>query len=240
MQGIDGISPNFDIPALLRTWLMQMSAGFPLNAMLAGRVRPAASIRRMSSAALWSQGPPWPRWPHWIRCRTKKQNLLLFLTGLAMLSAPALLIGLSPKYQQPGQVDWRHGYIPQTVESYGVGLMALAVLVALLRWARGKAWWPKRRAVLYALLAVCMAGSVVWQRAATRSAYEAGGRAYTVFGEGVAAGLADAAGTDTPVVTDFMIWGGHPVAGKRFLPAVSRSGRQCPCAAGLAYRGSRR
>lgn len=40
VQGIDGISPNFDIPALLRTWLMQMSAGFPLNAMLAGRVRP--------------------------------------------------------------------------------------------------------------------------------------------------------------------------------------------------------
>ena len=147
----------------------------------------------------------------------KKQNRLLFLTGLAMLSAPALLIGLSPKYQQPGQVDWRHGYIPQTVESYGVGLMALAVLVALLRWARGKAWWPKRRAVLYALLAVCMAGSVVWQRAATRSAYEAGGRAYTVFGEGVAAGLADAAGTDTPVVTDFMIWGGHPVAENAFF-----------------------
>ena len=70
--------------------------------------------------------------------------------------------------------------------------LALAVLAALLRWARGKAWWPKRRTVLYALLAVCMAGSVVWQRAATRSAYEAGGRAYTVFGEGVAAGLADA------------------------------------------------
>ena len=60
----------------------------------------------------------------------------------------------------------------------------------LLRWARGKSWWPGGRAVLYGLLAVCMAGSVVWQRAATRSAYDQGGRAYTVFGDGVAAGLA--------------------------------------------------
>ena len=29
--------------------------------------------------------------------------------------------------------------------------------------------------------------------------------------------LADAAGTDTPVVTDFMIWGGHPVAENAFF-----------------------
>ena len=38
VHGIDGISPNFDIPALLRTWLMQMSAGFPINAMLAAGI----------------------------------------------------------------------------------------------------------------------------------------------------------------------------------------------------------
>lgn len=217
VQGIDGISPNFDIPALLRTWLMQMSAGFPLNAMLAGRVRPGSIHPADVLCGVMVAGAAVAALAALDTLPNKKQNLLLFLTGLAMLSAPALLIGLSPKYQQPGQVDWRHGYIPQTVESYGVGLMALAVLVALLRWARGKAWWPKRRTVLYALLAVCMAGSVVWQRAATRSAYEAGGRAYTVFGEGVAAGLADAAGTDTPVVTDFMIWGGHPVAENAFF-----------------------
>ena len=102
------------------------------------------------------------------------------------------------------------------VESFGVGLMALAVLVMLLRWARGKSWWPGGRAVLYGLLAVCMAGSVVWQRAATRSAYDQGGRAYTVFGDGVAAGLAADCG-DTPVVTDYMIWGGHEVAENAFF-----------------------
>ena len=72
------------------------------------------------------------------------------------------------------------------------------------------------RAVLYGLLAVCMAGSVVWQRAATRSAYDQGGRAYTVFGDGVAAGLAADCG-DTPVVTDYMIWGGHEVAENAFF-----------------------
>ncbi len=112
----------------------------------------------MSSAALWSQGPPWPRWRRWISCRTKAEPFVVPYRPCHAVR-PGLLIGLSPKYQQPGQVDWRHGYIPQTVESYGVGLMALAVLVVLLRWARGKAWWPKRRTVLYTLLAVCMAGS---------------------------------------------------------------------------------
>lgn len=38
-----------------------------------------------------------------------------------------------------------------------------------------------------------------------------------MFGEGVAAGLADAAGTDTPGRDDFMIWGGHPVAENAFF-----------------------
>ena len=65
------------------------------------------------------------------RLPTRKENLLLFLTGLALLSAPALLIGISPKYQDGINVDWRHGYIPQTVESFGVGLMAVAVFVVL-------------------------------------------------------------------------------------------------------------
>ena len=118
--------------------------------------------------------------------------------------------------------------------------MALALLVLLLRWARSKTWWPKNRAVLYCLLAVGMAGTVVWQRAATRSAYAEGGRAYTVFGETVAAGAADAAGTEMPVVTDYMIWGGNEVAENAILPALRRAGRRRPRLAGLAHRGPRR
>lgn len=123
------------------------------------------------------------------RLPTRKENLLLFLTGLALLSAPALLIGISPKYQDGINVDWRHGYIPQTVESFGVGLMAVAVFVVLLRFVRGRNWWPKLRPVCSVLLAAGMAFSVVWQRSGGRS-YEKGGRAYTVFAEGVEAGLA--------------------------------------------------
>ena len=114
---LDGISPHFDLVAILRTWVMQISAGFP----------------------------------------TPRENGILFLTGLAMLSAPALLIAVSPKYQQDGNVDWRHGYIPQTVESFGVGLMTAAVLIWLLRWARQQGWWPRRRAVVSVLLAAGMA-----------------------------------------------------------------------------------
>ena len=37
---LGGVSPSFDLPAILRTWLMQMSAGFPLNAMLFGKGAP--------------------------------------------------------------------------------------------------------------------------------------------------------------------------------------------------------
>lgn len=214
---LGGISPNFDLPAILRTWVMQMSAAFPLNAMIAGKVRPGdikasdiicGLVLAAAVIAVLAALRNLPR---------RKENLLLFLTGLAMLSAPALLIAVSPKYQQAGNVDWRHGYIPQTVESFGVGIMAVALLIALLRWARGKTWWPRWRVAVSLVLAVGMAGSVVWQRAATRSAYAGGGRDYTVFGEAVAAGIAEPAGTQDPVVCDYMIWGGNLTAQKAFF-----------------------
>lgn len=213
---IGGVSPNLDLPVALRTWIMQMSAGFPLNAMIFGKIKPGAvqvsdvicgialAVCVIAALAVLDHLP------------TRKENLLLFLTGLALLSAPSLLIAVSPKYQDGINVDWRHGYIPQTVESFGVGLMAVAVFVVLLRFVRGKRWWPKLRPVCSVLLAAGMAFSVVWQRTAARM-YEKGGRAYTVFAEGVEAGLAAAAGTETPVVTDYPIWGGSLEAENAFF-----------------------
>ena len=214
---LGGISPNFDLVAILRTWIMQMSAGFPLNAMIAGKMRPGqiewsdVVCGVLLAAAVVAVLAVLRHLPD------RKENLLLFPSGLAMLSAPALMIAVSPKYQKAGNVDWRHGYIPQTVESFGVGLMAVAVLIALLRWARGKGWWPRWRVAVSVVLAVGMAGSVVWQRAATRSAYAGGGREYTVFGEAVEAGIAEPAGTQDPVVCDYMIWGGNLTAQKAFF-----------------------
>ena len=214
---LGGISPNFDLVAILRTWIMQMSAGFPLNAMIAGKMRPGqiewsdVVCGVLLAAAVIAVLAVLQHLPD------RKENLLLFLSGLAMLSAPALMIAVSPKYQKAGNVDWRHGYIPQTVESFGVGLMAVAVLIALLRWARSKGWWPRWRVAVSVVLAVGMAGSVVWQRAATRSAYAGGGREYTVFGEAVEAGIAEPAGTQDPVVCDYMIWGGNLTAQKAFF-----------------------
>lgn len=214
---LGGISPNFDLVAILRTWIMQMSAGFPLNAMIAGKMRPGQIewsdlvCGVLLAAAVIAVLAVLQHLPD------RKENLLLFLSGLAMLSAPALMIAVSPKYQKAGNVDWRHGYIPQTAESFGVGLMAVAVLIALLRWARSKGWWPRWRVAVSVVLAVGMAGSVVWQRAATRSAYGGGGREYTVFGEAVEAGIAEPAGTQDPVVCDYMIWGGNLTAQKAFF-----------------------
>ena len=213
---LGGVSPNFDLPAVLRTWIMQMSAGFPLNAMIFGKIKPsnmhlsdvvcgiALAVCVMAALAVLDRLP------------TRKENLLLFLTGLALLSAPSLLIAVSPKYQNGINVDWRHGYIPQTVESFGVGLMAVAVFVVLLRFVRGKNWWTKLRPVCSVLLAAGMAFSVVWQRSAARM-YEKTGRSYTIFAEGVEAGLADKAGTETPVVTDYPIWGGDLTACNAFF-----------------------
>ena len=214
---LGGVSPNLDPVAILRTWVMQMSAGFPLNAMIAGKMRPGeiawsdvacGVLLAVAVIAVLAALRVLP---------DRKSTLLLFLSGLAMLSAPALMIAVSPKYQKAGNVDWRHGYIPQTVESFGVGLMAVALLIVLLRWARSKGWWPRWRAVVSVVLAAGMAGSVVWQRAATRSAYEGGGRAYTVFAEAVEAGIADIAGTEDPVVCDYMIWGGNLTAQQAFF-----------------------
>ena len=123
-----------------------------------------------------------------------------------MLSAPALLdraFAQVPAARSGGLAAWLHspdcGELRRRFNGAGRAGDAAAPGARQELVARG-------RAVLYGLLAVCMAGSVVWQRAATRSAYDQGGRAYTVFGDGVAAGLAADCG-DTPVVTDYMIWG---------------------------------
>lgn len=215
-QDIGGISPNFDLPLVLRTWIMQMSAGFPLNAMIFGKIKPSNVHLSDVICGVVLAGCVIAALAVLDRLPTRKENLLLFLTGLALLSAPALLIGLSPKYQDGINVDWRHGYIPQTVESFGVGLMAVSVFVLLLRFVRGKNWWAKLRPVCSVLLAAGMAFSVVWQRSAARM-YEKTGRAYTVFAEGVEAGLADTAGTETPVVTDYPIWGGDLTACNAFF-----------------------
>lgn len=216
-SNLEGVSLSLDLWAILRTWIMQISAGFPLNALIASKTYPGnieisdlvcggiLAVAVLASLAVCHQYV------------SNKEGVLLFLTGLSLLTAPALLIAISPKYQKAGNVDWRHGYIPQTVESFGVGLMALALLLVLLPRIRKKKWWPQWRVAASLVLAVGIAGSVIWQRSATRTAYAGGGRDYTVFGEAVAAGIAKPAGTQDPVVCDFMIWGGNLTAQKAFF-----------------------
>lgn len=208
VEDMGGVVPNFDLVVLLRTWLMQMSAAFPLNPLLIGRVRPggirlsdcvaafAVAALLLAALAAWRQLPD------------ARQCLLLFLTGLAMLSAPALIIALSPKYQDGVCVDWLHGYIPQVVESFGVGLMALALLAVLLRRLRALPRWQTLRLPAALLAGLFLCGTGVWQRAAARSAYEGGGRDYAVFSQSVAAGLLPDSLEDSLIVCDFNVWGG--------------------------------
>src|SRR5699024_3167194 len=116
---------SLDIPAILLTWVQQMSAGFPQNALLlcgaelgtptAGDVFLSLLLAAVAAAALYM-----------LRTKlSRKQLVLLFLAGLAILALPALLIALAAKYQEGDWVTWRNGYIPAVVESFGVGLMLL-------------------------------------------------------------------------------------------------------------------
>lgn len=85
-QPIGGVSPNFDIPAVLKTWAMQMSAGFPLNALFAGKVRPGTIYPVDILCSVMVAGAAVAALAALHELPNRKQNLLLFLTGLAMLS----------------------------------------------------------------------------------------------------------------------------------------------------------
>lgn len=204
---------------ILLTTLQQMSGSFPLNEPLAA-------------------GAPWPQqwsagdfiWPLVLAligvtavyrrqiALTAKQTILLVLAGLTLLGAPALLIGLSVKYQDQNWVSWKYAYIPAVVGTFGVTLLFWVALVWLFHMlqARGARRWLQL--TVAAVLVVMLTGGSAWQRAATRERYPVSERYDRALLEAsVAAGIADPAGSLDPVLCDFDVWGGSVEAQQMFF-----------------------
>ena len=101
---IEGISPNFDLPAILRTWAMQMSAGFPLNAMVFGKIKPTnvqisdvifgvalAACKSLLKRASWDGDsiflPNWQMPPTGYCCSVSRMASVTWVTPSALRSS---------------------------------------------------------------------------------------------------------------------------------------------------------
>lgn len=215
-QGVyDGVRVAMEPTSILRTWVQQMSGGFPLNiplmagarvqALTAGDVIFPLLLAAVVVLFLLVGKPS-------LTCR---QGVCLFLMGVVMLAGPALLIGLSGKYQG-GWVTWTGAYIPAVVESFGVTLMVLVVLVLVFQLARRGPRW------LYAVLAVLVLAALTacgaYERGVTRERYDTGGRAsYEFLCDSVEAGLVADVPETAPLVCEFNVWGSSKGAQEMFF-----------------------
>ncbi len=213
--GYDGVQASWDLQAALRTWAQQMSAGFPLNTILfsdthvnaytAGDVFWPLLLAAVCVACLCLG-----KWT--LRAR---HAVCLFFIGLSLLALPALLVGISGKYQNDW-ISWQKGYIPAVVESFGVALMLLTLLAALFQAARKGPRWLSVVLAVAVLAGLTACGAC--QRAAARERYDNGARdTYEFLCDSVAAGLADEVPEDSPLVCEFNVWGGSKAAQEAFF-----------------------
>lgn len=215
--GYDGIAVSLDPGRILYTWLCQMSGGFPLNALLAGMAHPRSL---QVGDVLWPLllaavcvGLLRLREPE----LSPRQAGLLFAMGAVMLAAPAFLIAVSGKYQANGWVTTINSYIPAAVESFGVAVMGLVLLVLLFRWGRCGPSGMRLRVVTVAVL-VFLTACGTYQRASTRERYDNGQReTYEFLTESVSAGLAADVPEESPLVCEFNVWGSDKGAQEAFF-----------------------
>ncbi len=213
--GYNGVQPSLDVPAALRTWVQQMSAAFPLNPILFADYHPTSItagdvfwplLLAAVCAAVLCLG--------WVRL-SRRQAFCLFAMGAVMLAGPALLIGLSSKYQEIW-VSWTEAYIPAAVESFGVAVMLLTLLVVLFQLARRGPWWLPP--VLAVVVVVGLTACGAYQRACTRQQYDNGARdTYEFLCDSVEAGLAEDVPETSPLVCKFNVWGSDKGAQEAFF-----------------------
>lgn len=210
-----GVRVAMEPAVILRTWVQQMSGGFPLNIPLisGARVQSLTAgdvvfpfLLAVAVVLFLLLGKP---------ALTLRQGVCLFCMGIVLLAGPALLIGLSGKYQD-GWVSWTSAYIPAVAESFGVALMAVVLLTLAFQLARrGPRWLCLMLAVLtVAALTACGA----YQRCVTRERYGVQGRAtYEFLCDSVEAGLADEVPEESPLVCEFNVWGSDKGAQEMFF-----------------------
>ena len=184
--GYDGVSPSLEPAKVLHTWVCQMSAGFPLNALwLGGAEKGTQTVGDIL----------WPL------------VLGIVAAGASILALPALLIALSEKYQAETWVNWESGYIPAVAESFGVGLMLLAVLLAVFQALRR--YRRPVRAGTAVLLAVLLTVCGMYQRSATRTRYAGLRDPYDLMTESLQAGLLDQVPDNAVLLSGMNVWGGN-------------------------------
>lgn len=199
-----GFKMNLDLQEVGLTWLRQMSAAFPLNPLLLGgaavsQVKPQDVLLPLILAGITVYA---------IVSNTQrlsgKQLALVFCAGLSILMFPALLLALTEKYQSDAWISWTHGYISHTVESFGVGLMLLVLLILVFqRFCRTGV-----RRIVFIVAAVLLLTSMgAFQRAATRENYEGTRTAYDLRVDSVEQGLLDEVPDNAILLGNTMVWG---------------------------------
>lgn len=215
--GYAGVQASLDVKEILLTWTQQMSAGFPLNIPLLADYWPTSLtfgdvfwpllLAAVTVCFLWLGRPE----------LSKKQGVCLFFMGAAMLAGPAFLVGLSGKYQD-GWVTWTSAYIPAVVESFGVALMGMVVLVALFQWVRSTRYARQVSLVLAAVVLLGLTACGTYQRAATREHNGTEKRAtYEFLCDSVEAGLVSEVPEASPLVCEFNVWGSEKKAQEYFF-----------------------
>lgn len=137
---------------------------------------------------------------------TRKQNLLLFLVGLSLMTAPAALISLSVKFQDEHWVNSSYGYIPALIETFGLGIVIVSALVLIFRFlSRFKLQGLQVFLLMLGMIVLVPLG--IYQRSAARDRYQATGIEWNWLGTSLANGLLDEYPDDATYLGYYEVWG---------------------------------
>lgn len=143
----------------------------------------------------------------------------LALLGLGLWAAPAALLALSARYQQPEAITWKWGYIPAAASSVGLGLLLAAGVAALAELCCRLPKVPS--AVLRALLAVVLAAGIAangaFTRGCLRTHHAENLKAYNFFADTIRAGLADEVTADDLILCNENVWDTNTQAETNFF-----------------------
>ena len=143
----------------------------------------------------------------------------LALLGLGLWAAPAALLALSARYQQPEAITWKWGYIPAAASSVGLGLLLAAGVAAPAKLCCRLPKIPS--AVLRALLAVVLAAGIAangaFTRGCLRTHHAENLKAYNFFADTIRAGLADEVTADDLILCNENVWDTNTQAETNFF-----------------------
>ncbi len=210
---------NFDIPKIVETTLKQMWGGVPNGLAIASK-------------------RPWPEtWTYgdlfWSFCLafvcvaalylitvplSRKQWVCLSFAGLCILAGPALMIGLSSKYQTVGWISWRTTYIPAEMVSYGVGCTAMLLMLGALQLVRGARHRKILRLGFAGAMVVLLTASGIYTRSITRVVYPPESRYnYELHAASITDGIADNVRAEDILFLNFSPYGGNERAAQSFF-----------------------